>query len=206
MIITFISNPWILAAIATVCVFFEMFFAKKWFVHFTKNIVSAKARRGANVILGILTCHVLAFVQLFALCDVLCVPFVWYWAVAAALASTLIYLVLEKIFTDSELKELGEAFRDLVSHSDMFDGDLSKDGIVRVAQRIFEITSNLDNEMAVKEEKTIDAVVQKLDEFIKDGNITETEKEQAAALVKKYGAALTQTSTFEKYQALLNQK
>jgi deoxyribose-phosphate aldolase len=60
--------------------------------------------------------------------------------------------------------------------------------------------------MAVKEEKTIDAVVQKLDEFIKDGNITEAEKEQASELVKKYGAALTQTSTFEKYQALLNQK
>lgn len=204
MIINFISNPFILAAIATICVFFEMFFAKKWFIPFTKNIKSAKVRRGANMILGILTCNVLSAVQLFALCDVLKVQFIWYWAVAAAMASTLVYLVLEKVFTDSELKELGEAFRDLVSHSDMFDGDLSKDGIIRVAQRIFEITSALDEEVAYKESQTIDAVVQKLDEFIKDGNITEAEKKQAAEFVKKYGTSITSTSTYERYKELLN--
>lgn len=204
MIIDFISNPWIIAAIATVCVFFEMFFAKKWFIAFTKNMKSAKARRGFNVILGILTCISLASAQTFALCDVLGVVFAWKWAIAAGLASTLIYLILEKVFTDSELKELGEAFRDLVSHSDMFDGDLSKDGVIRVAQGIFEITSRIDDEVASKESKTIDAVTQKLEEFIKDGNVSESEKEQAAALVKKYGSALTSTSTYEKYLSLLN--
>lgn len=205
MIINFISNPWVLSAIATICVFFEMFFCKKWFTSFTKNIKSAKVRRGSNVILGIMTCFALSATQLFALCDVFHVTFEWKWVAASALASTLIYLILEKVFSDSELKELGEAFRDLVSHSDMFDGDLSKDGIVRVAERIFEITSKIDEEVASKEDKTIDAVVEKLDEFIKDGNITEKEKQQAADFVKKYGAALTSTSTYEKYKQMLNQ-
>lgn len=204
MIINFISNTWVLAAITMVCVFFEMFFAKKWFVKFTANMKSAKARRGFNVILGVLTCVVLSAAQLFAFCDVLTVQFEWAGVFAAALGSTLIYLMLEKVFTDSELKELGEAFRDLVSHSDMFDGDLSKDGIISVAQRIFEITSAIDDEVASKETKTIDAVVEKLNEFIKDGNITEAEKAQAAAYVKKYGAALTNTSTYDKYRQLLN--
>ena len=204
MIINFISKTWILAIIAMVVVFFEMFFAKRWFVHFTKKITSARARRGANVIFGILTCIALSFAQLFALCDFFTVPFAWQWAIAAALGATLLYLILEKIFTDSELKELGEAFRDLVSHSDLFDGDISKDGIINVAQRIFEITSDLDQKVAAKEGKAIDEVVKKLDEFIKDGNITEAEKAEAAAYVKKYGTALTSTSTYEKYKQLLN--
>ena len=205
MIIEFISNPWILAAIAMVCVFFEMFFAKKWFLHFTKNFKSARARRGFNVILGIVTCFALSSTQLFAFCDVLGVTFYWYCAIAAALGSTLLYLILEKIFSDSELQELGEAFRDLVSHSDMFDGDLSKDGIIGVAERIFEITAALDDEVASKEAKTIDAVTKKLEEFIKDGNISEKEKAEAAAYVKKYGVTLTSTSTYERYKQLLNQ-
>lgn len=205
MIINFISNPWILSAFTTICVFFEMFFCKKWFTAFTKNTKSEKVRRGLNVILGIFTCFVLSAFQLFTFCDVLHVSFEWKWVAAAALASTLIYLILEKVYSDSELKELGEAFRDLVSHSDMFDGDLSKDGIVRVAERIFEITTRIDEEIASKEDKTIDAVVEKLDEFIRDGNITEKEKQEAAEFVKKYGYALTSTSTYEKYRQMLNQ-
>jgi hypothetical protein len=204
MIINFISNPWIITAITMVCVFFEMFFAKKWFTTFTVKMKSAKARRGFNVILGILTCVALSAAQLFALCDVLSVAFAWKWVFAAALASTLLYLALEKIFTDSELKELGEAFRDLVSHSDMFDGDLSKAGIISVAQRIFEITSAIDDDVASKEIKTIDAVTKKLEEFIKDGNISEAEKAQAAEYVKKYGTALVNTTTYERYKNLLN--
>lgn len=205
MIINFISNPWIIAAITMVCVFFEMFFAKKWFTTFTKKIESAKARRGANVILGILTSCVLAAAQNFALCDVLKVEFAGKWAIAAALGSTLVYLVLEKVFTDSELKELGEAFRDLVSHSDMFDGDLSKNGIIGVAKRIFDITSAIDTEKASKENDTIEAVVEKLEEFIKDGNISEAEKKQAAAYVREHGIELTETSTYETFKKMLNQ-
>jgi hypothetical protein len=205
MIINFISNPWILAAITMICVFFEIFFAKRWFIHFTKDMVSEKSRRGANMILGILTSLALSFAQFFAFCDVLHVTFTVKWVFAAALGSTLIYLILEKVFTDSELKKLGEAFRDLLSHSDLFDGDLTKDGIISVAQRIFDITSDLDAEVASKEYEAIDAVVKKLNEFIKDGNITEAEKKQAAEYVKKYGSALTSTSTYEKYKALLNQ-
>lgn len=205
MIYSFISNPFILSLVCMVIVFFEMFFAKRWFIPFTKNIVSAKARRGANMILGMLTTAALSFAQYFALCDMLKVTFAIRWVFVAALGSTLIYLILEKIFTDSELKELGEAFRDLVSHSDLFDGDLTKDGIIAVAQKIFDITSDIDAEAASKEYEAIDAVVKKLDEFIKDGNITEAEKKQASEYVKKYGSALTSTSTYEKYKALLNQ-
>lgn len=204
MIYNFICNPYILSVICMVIVFFEMFFAKKWFVSLTSRLSSARTRRGVNVICGIITCFVLSSAQMFALCDVLSVEFAWKWVLLSTFGSTLIYLILEKIFTDSELKELGEAFRDLVSHSDMFDGDLSKDGIIEVAQRLFAITSDIDEKVASKEGKAIDEVVKKLDEFIKDGNITEAEKAQAAEYVKKYGSALTTTSTYEKYKQMLN--
>lgn len=204
MLYQLICNHYVLAIVCALCVFGEMFVAKKWFTSFTKKMTSARARRGMNVILGIVTCFALSAAQMFAFCDVLTVTFMWKWVIVSTCGATLLYLILEKVFTDSELKELGEAFRELVSHSDLFDGDLSKDGVIAVAQKIFDITTALDEEIAAKEEKAVDEVVKKLDEFIKDGNITAAERAQAEQLVKKYGSAVTGTTTYEKYKALLN--
>ena len=204
MLYRLICNPYVLAIVCCLIVFAEMFFAKKWFILFTRKLKSARLRRGLNVVLGVVTCFALSAAQMFALCDVLHAVFAWKWVVVSTCGATLIYLILEKVFTDSEMKELGEAFRDLVSHSDIFDGDLSKDGIISVAQRIFEITTTIDDEVAAKEAKAVDEVVKKLNEFIKDGNITAAEEAQAAQFIKKYGTAVTSTSTYEKYKNLLN--
>lgn len=204
MLYEFIANPWVMMVICAAIVFGEMFVAKKWFTSFTVRIRNEKARRGVNVLLGLCTCVVLAYAQMHALLDVFALTFTVHYAVASAGIASFVYLAVEKIFTESEVNALGKAFCDFVSHSDIFDGELTTEGVVAVARKLLNITTEIDKKEAAKEEKAVDEVVKKLNEFLTDGKITDAEKAEAERLIKASGTKLAGNSTYERYKALLD--
>lgn len=203
MLYSFLTNKWVIMVLCAVLVFFEMFVAKKWFTSFTVKIKKVKAKRAANVALGLVTCVVLAMAQMYALCDVLktqvYIPHIF----AAAGIATLVYLCIEKIFTESEVNAMGKAFRDFVSHSKLFDGELSPEGVMAVAGKLLNITDKIDTEETAKESKAIEEVCAKLNEFLYDGKITADEKAEAEKLIKESGANLEGNSTYEHYKNVL---
>ena len=203
MLLEFFKNPWVLMVLCMVGTFGEMFFAKKWFTSFTSKIKNVKAKRGLNVVLGMATCVALSAVQMYTLCDLLGSVYLWTRVIAAAAGATGVYLILEKVFGESEVNELGKAFHDVVSHSELFDGDLSTAGATEIAKKLFAITTEIDKKVAEKETKAIDEVVKKLDSFLMDGVVTEEEKREAQRLVSANGVALEE-SAYEKYKALLS--
>ena len=203
MLLTILTNRWVLMVVCALATFGLMFPVKNWF-NFTRKIKNVKAKRGVNVVLGIATCVALSAILMYMLCDVLGAVFYWKFVIAAALGATGFYLVLEKVFGESEVNELGKAFYEFISHSDLFDGKLSTDGIIAVAKKLFGITNKIDNKEAEKETKAVDAVVERLSGFLSDGVITDEEKVQADKLIKDSGANLDGNSTYEKYKALLN--
>lgn len=202
MLYTIITNPWVMMIVCSALVFCEMFVAKKWFISFTEKIKNEKVRRGANIFLGVCTCMVLAVAQMYALCDMFEMEVYYTLAFAAALIASFIYLVIEKIFTESEVNALGKAFCDFVSHSDLFDGELSNEGVVAVARKLLNITNEIDKKAATKQEAAVEEVVKKLNEFLNDGKITDEERKEAEEMTK--GMNLDGNSTYEKYKALLN--
>ena len=157
-----------------------------------------------NVLLGVITCVALASAQMYALCDVFNTVYRWSFVIAAALSATGLYLIIEKIFGESNLVALGKAFCNFVSHSDIFDGELTADGAVAVARKLFNITTEIDKKEIAKEEKAVDEVVKKLNEFLNDGKITDEEKAEAEKLIANCKKGIENNSTYEKYKALLN--
>lgn len=204
MLYTILTNPWVMMVICALLVFAEMFVAKNWFTKFTKKIKNEKTRRGLNIVLGLLTCVVLAYAQMYALLDVFKLTFTLHFAIASAGIASFIYLVIEKIFDESEVNALGKAFCDFVSHSDLFEGELTTDGVVAVARKLLNITTEIDKKEATKQEKAVDEVVKKLNEFLNDGKITKEESEEAEKIIKSAGINLSGNTTYEKYKALLN--
>ncbi|MBO5963916.1 MAG: hypothetical protein J6P97_05485, partial [Bacteroidales bacterium] len=130
------ANRWVLYVVCTLLVFAEMFFAKKWYNTLTVKIKDAKVKTATNLALGVLTCVALASVQMWALCDVFGGVFYGHFVVASGLSATALYLAFEKVFGNANANKLGEAFRSVVSHSDIFDGEISPSGAVKVAERI----------------------------------------------------------------------
>lgn len=207
MIMELMANRWVLYVVCTLLVFAEMFFAKKWYTTVTVKIKDAKVKTFTNLVLGVLTCVALAAVQMWALCDVFGGTFYWHFVVAAGLSSTAIYLAFEKVFGNATANKLGEMFRSLVSHSDIFDGEISPSGAVKVAERIQDVVAKIDEKEAEKEDKAIAEIVSRLDAFLEDGKITVEEKENADKFLKDYSADdLKGNPTYEKYLELLNQK
>lgn len=204
MLYTFFTNVWVIMILCAALVFCEMFVAKKWFTSFTAKIDSEKARRGANVALGIFTCLVLAYLQMYALCDVLKVSVYVPHIYAAAGLASLVYLAIEKVFTESEVNALGKAFYDVVSHSDIFEGELTTKGAVEIAKKLFNITNEIDEKEASKQEKAVEKVVKKLSEFLDDGVVTAEEKAEAEKLIRESGVSLEGNSVYEHYNELLN--
>lgn len=204
MLLNILTNRWVLMAVCLVLVFGEMFIAKKWFTSFTVKIKNAKMKRGVNAILGLITCFVLAAAQMYALCDVLGAVFYWRFVLAAAIGANFLYVVLEKIFGESEVNALGKAFCEFISHSDMFDGNITTDGVVAVAEKLLNITTEIDKKVAIKEAAAIDEVVKRLDGFLADGKVTEEEKKEAEKIIADSGVNFNGNSTYEKYKALLN--
>lgn len=207
MIMELMANRWVLYVVCTLLVFAEMFFAKKWYTTVTVKIKDAKVKTFTNLVLGVLTCVALAAVQMWALCDVFGGTFYWHFVVAAGLSSTGIYLAFEKVFGNATANKLGEMFRSLVSHSDIFDGEISPSGAVKVAERIKDVVDKIDEKEAEKEDKAIAEIVSRLDAFLEDGKITVEEKENADKFLKDYSADdLKGNPTYERYLQLLNQE
>jgi hypothetical protein len=73
--------------------------------------------------------------------------------------------------------------------------------MVDVAHKMYDVVKRLDDGIASKESKTVDAVVAKLDEFLSDGKITEAEKIAAQKIVVESGV---DTSLLSKYKNLLS--
>ena len=207
MIMEWMANRWVLYVVCTLLVFVEMFFAKKWYTTLTVKIKNAKAKTATNLALGVLTCVALATVQMWALCDVFGGVFYAHFVIAAGLSATAIYLAVEKVFGNANVNKLGEAFRSVVSHSDIFDGEISPSGAVKVAERIQDVVAKIDEKEAEKENKAIVEIASRLEAFLADGKLTVEEKESADKFLKNYSADdLKGNPTYEKYLELLNQK
>lgn len=203
MLLAILTNRWVLTVVCALLVFGEMFLVKKWFTSFTSKIKNVKVKSGINVILGLITCFALSAAQMYALCDVLGAVFAWKWVMAATLGATLVYLILEKIFGNAVVNELGKVFANYISHSDMFDGKITEKGVVAVAEKLLNKVNKIDTAIAAKEAKAIDEVVKRLDGFLEDGKITEEEKVEATELIHNNNIDVN-NSTYEKYRALLN--
>lgn len=201
MLYEFIKQPIVMMFVCALLVFAEMFLVKKWYTTLTKNIDSIKARRGANLVLGIFTCLVLALSQMAALCDVFKIAFLWQFAIASAFVATFIYIALEKVFGESEVNEIGKIFCQVISHSAKFDGNITHSGMVDVAHKMSAVISAIDNAKAQKETNAIDDVVSRLDAFMADGDITADEKAEAKRIVAEAG--ICDTSLLAKYRELL---
>lgn len=201
MLFEIIKQPLVMMAVCALLVFGEMFIAKKWFTSFTKNIQSAKARRGANLGLGIVTSVGLALSQMAALCDVFGIAWLWHFAIASGFIATFIYIALEKVFGESEVNEIGKIFCNIISHSDQFDGNITHKGMVDVAHKMFAVVNKKDETAKAKETKVIDSVVAKLDAFLSDGTVTDEEKAEAKKLVEDAGIA--DSTLLAKYRELL---
>ena len=201
-LLAFLQNRWTLLVFCALFTFGEMFIVKKSYTHFTKNIQNNKLRRGLNVIFGLVACFVLATVQMWVFCEALGAVFYWKFVIASALGATLLYLVLEKILGESEVNALGKAFCELVSHSDLFDGDLTTDGVISIGKKFITIVDKLNEKEAAKEKEAVDKVTELLEGFLSDGKVTKEEEIKANEAIKESGLDLNGNSTYEKFKAL----
>jgi hypothetical protein len=201
MIYEFIKQPLVMMFVCALLVFAEMFLAKKWYTTLTKKIDSVKGRRGANLVLGILTCLVLALSQMAALCDVFGIAWLWGYAIASAFIATFIYIALEKVFGESEVNEIGKIFCEVISHSTKFDGNITHSGMVDVAHKMSAVINGIDEATAKKQTNAIDDVVARLDAFLADGKVTADEKAEAQKIVAEAG--IYDTTLLAKYRELL---
>ena len=201
MLYELIKQPLVLMFVCALLVFGEMFLVKKWYTTITKKIDNVKARRGVNLILGICTCLILALSQMFALCDVLKIEWLWHFSIASAFIATFIYIALEKVFGESEVNAIGKIFCEVISHSTQFDGNITHKGMVDVAHKMSAVIANIDSQEAKKQTIAIDDVVARLDSFLADGKITAEEKAEAQRIVAN--AKISDTTLLAKYRELL---
>lgn len=201
-IIEFVRNPFVFTALVLLGVFFEMFAAKKLYIGFTAKIKNEKARRGLNVFFGLVVCFILAYGQMYVLCNLVSAVFAVKHVAAAAFGATGVYLVLEKVFTDSEMTAIGKVFCDIISRSDLFDGEITAAGVGGTLTNLLAIVQNKDAEKAAKEKQAVDEIAARLDAFLADGKVTDAEKQAAQQLVESSGVSLN-GSTRAKYEALL---
>lgn len=199
------ETAWLMLGVGLL-VFAEMFVAKKWFTPFTKKIENAKARRSLNLFLGSATCFLLTVIEMFAICDLVKGSFSWLVAGATAAAVTLVYLMIEKIFSESDLNELGRAICSLVSKSTKFDGKLSKKSIVTMAKQFLEKEHSIDyraaNEAAKRESAVVNDVIDRLTAIISDDKVTDEERKEVEAMVAA-DPSLEGTSYYAKYKDIL---
>lgn len=200
-VIEFVSNPYVFTAIVLLGVFFEMFAAKKLYIGFTDKIKNEKARRGLNVFFGLVVCTVLAYSQMYVITNILGTVFAPKHVFAAAFGATCLYLILEKVFSDSEMTAIGKVFCDIISRSDLFDGEITAAGVHSTVTNLLSIVQSKDAEKAAKEQAAVDEVAARLDAFLADGKVTAAEKEEAKQLVESAGTL--SGSTRAKYEALL---
>ena len=97
---------------------------------------------------------------------------------------------------------IGKVFCDIISRSDLFDGEITAAGVRGTIANLLSIVQNKDAEKAAKEQKAVDEVAARLDAFLADGKVTVEEKEAAKKMVESCNTPLS-GSTRAKYEALL---
>lgn len=202
MIKLWLTNPLVLAIVSMVLTFGFMFIAKKWYTCFTKKVENPVARRGANMFFGIITSFVLSWIFVKVICDFIAVATTGWAIVVSAFGATGIYLVLEKVFGESDVNELGNAITEVLSKSNMFEGDLTKQGATRFVKGLLSMVTEVEAEKAIKEKDVVDSAVEKFKVFLADGKITDDEKAEADKLLKNVN--LEGNETYCKYKELLN--
>lgn len=203
MLLAWFTNRWVLMVLCALGTFGLMFPVKKWFTSWTYKIKNVKAKTALNIFLGIITCFVLAAGLMWALCDTFGGTFYWRFVIAAALGATGLYWALEKIFGNAVVNKVGSDFAKFISLSDMFEGKITEEGLIAVAENLFAKVSKIDKAVAERERKAIEELDKTLDGFLADGKVTEEEKAQATELVNAHGIDVN-SSTYEKYRVLLN--
>lgn len=199
MLFEFIKQPLVMMFVCAIGVFGLMFGAKYSFLWLTKKIKSAKAQKVANAVLGIATCLEVAFGLMWALCDAFGIAYLWQFAIGSAFIANYIYVILEK-YLGADVESIGKVVRDIFTHSDMFDGEITAQGVARFVEKLAQASQRVDEAIASKETKAIDDVVARLENFLADGKVTDEEKAEAQKLVAENGI---DTTLLAKYSALL---
>ena len=207
MLLSIITNRYILTVLCALLVFGEMFVYKKtklWYGRFTAKIKNVEWKTAINLVLGIFACLVLSASQMFAFCDILPgAVFAWTWVIASAFIATSLYLAVEKIFGNAVTNKLGNVFADFISHNNLFDGNITKDGMIALAEQLLERVNKVDKAKAEKEQTVLNDVYKRFDGFLEDGEITAEEKAVAADLIKTHNIDVTDSTFEQKYKALL---
>lgn len=199
MLFEFIKQPLVMMFVCAIGVFGIMFGAKHTFLWLTQKIKSAKTQKVANAILGVATCLEVAFGLMWVLCDAFGIAYLWQYAIGSAFIANYVYVVLEK-YLGADVEAIGKVVRDIFTHSDMFEGDITAQGVARFVEKVAEAVKHVDEKIAQKETNAIDDVVSRLESFLADGKVTAEEKAEAQRIVANSGI---DTSLLAKYSALL---
>jgi hypothetical protein len=200
MIYTIITNPIVLMVVVALATFGLMFAAKHLYLPQTKKIKNEKVRRTVNIGCGVASSIEIALGVMWVACDVLKIAYLWEFAIAAGFAATLLYLALEKVL-GAEADAAGKVILDFLSHSDMFEGELSKDGAYSFIKQISASIAKVENAKKQREQNAVDGVAARLDAFLSDGVVTDEEKKQAKKIVEESGIDVS--AFYDKYSALL---
>lgn len=202
MIRSLFINPCFLALFGMCITFASMFGAKYWYTSFTKKFENPTLRRATNLVLGVATCFAISAGVLFAVADWFNYSLIVWTIIASALGATLLYLAIEKVFGESKINEAGKAVMEALSLSKLFDGKLTKNGLVKFTKGLLESVSNVGKVAMEKEDVAVEEAIKLFAGFCADGEITAEEKAHADKLLK--GVNLEGNEVYEKYKALLN--
>ena len=139
------------------------------------------------------------------LCDYFGGTFYWKFVFAAALTATGLYLGYEKVFKNADFTAIGKVVSDVLSHSTLFNGNVSKKGLVVFKEQLASVVKDIDSKESSKEDKAVEEAVAKFSAFLADGKVSEEEKAQAEKLLTEH-EALKNNPTVAKYYELLNRK
>ena len=178
MIYTIVTNPIVLMVLCAFATFGLMFAVKHLYLPQTKKIKNEQVRRAVNLAVGTSTSVEVALIVMWAACDMLKIDYLWNFAIAAGFIATLLYLALEKVL-GAEADAAGKVILDFISHSDMFEGKLSKEGAYSFIKQVATSIAKVETAKKQKEQNAVDDVAARLDHFLSDGIITEEEKRQA---------------------------
>lgn len=200
MIYEIVTNPIVLMVLCGFATFGLMFGAKHLYLGQTKKIKDEKIRRVVNLVLGMASSVEIALMVMWGACDLLEIDYLWNFAIASGFVATLMYLAFEKVL-GAEADAAGKVILDFISHSEMFEGTLSKEGAYSFIKQMATSIAKVDDAKKQKERDAVDGVAAKLDEFLFDGKITEEEKRQAKKIVEESGIDVS--AFYDKYSALL---
>ena len=205
MIQALFTNRWFLYLFCTASVFAAMFGVKFLFVKKTAKIQNEKVRTSVNLVIGVVLSSLISAIEMWLLCDYFGGTFYWKFVFAAALTATGLYLGYEKVFKNADFTAIGKVVSDVLSHSTLFNGNVSKKGLVVFKEQLASVVKDIDSKESSKEDKAVEEAVAKFSAFLADGKVSEEEKAQAEKLLTEH-EALKNNPTVAKYYELLNRK